>query len=144
MSPMRVRRPRLLGHLLFWPALAVWTWRLVVPNPVPESVLELLSWLQIAQYIAAKTLHLLGYTYLTVTLGLWVPCRRRPLLLALTLMLLHGLATEVIQTIVPGRSGRSLDVLIDWTGVTLGVLVGWRFWRPVFGYRDAITPSETR
>lgn len=125
--------PRLLGHLLFWPALAVWTWKLVVPNPVSEGILELLDWLAVAQYFAAKTLHLLGYTYLTIVLGVWVPRRRRPLVLALTLMLLHGLATEVIQTFVPGRSGRSLDVLIDWSGVTLGVLVGWRFWRPVFG-----------
>lgn len=125
-------RPRPLGHLLFWPALAVWTWKLVVPNPVPEAVLGFLDWLAVAHYVAAKALHLLGYTFLTVALGLWVPRRRRPLVLALSLLLLHGLATEVIQTFVPGRGGRALDVLIDWAGVSLGVLIGWRLWRPAF------------
>lgn len=126
-------RPRTLGHLLFWPALAVWTWKLVEPNPVPESILD---WLEIFKYIAAKTLHLLGYAYLTVALGMWVPRRRRPLMLALSLMLLHGLATEIAQTLVPNRSGRALDVLIDWTGVALGVLIGWRWWRPLFGFQS--------
>ena len=125
-------RLRWLGHLLFWPPLAVWTWLLVEPNPVPEGVLDLFSGADLAKYLAAKTLHLLGNTYLTVVLGIWVPRRRRPLVLAFTLMLFHGMATEIIQTVVPNRSGRALDVLIDWAGVTLGVLVGWRWWRPLF------------
>jgi len=125
-------RLRWLGHLLFWPPLAVWTWLLVQPNPVPEGVLKLFSWSDVFQYLAAKTLHLLGNTFLTVALGLWVPRRRPPLVLAFTLMLFHGMATEIIQTVVPNRTGLPLDVLIDWAGVSLGVLVGWRWWRPLF------------
>lgn len=119
-------------HLLFWPPLAVWTWLLVEPYPVPEEILKLFTGADVLKYLAAKTLHLLGNTYLTVTLAAWVPRRRRPLVLALSLIMAHGMATEIIQTFVPNRTGRALDVLIDWAGVWLGVLVGWRWWRPVF------------
>jgi hypothetical protein len=134
-------RLRRIGHLLFWPPLAVWTWLLVEPNPVPEGVLQLLSWLDIAHYLAAKALHLLGYTYFAVALALWVPRRRRPLFLAFALLLAHGMATEIAQTFVPNRTGRPLDVLIDWAGVSLGVLAGWRWWRPLFG-RGVATASQ--
>lgn len=122
---------RWLAHLLFWPPLALWTWKLVQPQPVPEAVLELLSWSEWAHFLAAKSLHLLGNTYLTVVLGVWVPRRRAPLVLAFTLMLAHGMATEIIQTFVPHRTGMARDVLIDWAGVWLGVLIGWRWWRPL-------------
>jgi len=126
-------RLRWLAHLLFWPSLTLWTWKLVEPRPVPEAVLALVSWSDWAHYLVAKTLHLLGNTYLTVVLGVWVPRRRAPLVLAFALMLAHGMATEIAQTFVPPRTGRPLDVLIDWSGVSLGVLVGWRWWRPLFG-----------
>jgi VanZ family protein len=34
-------------------------------------------------------------------------------------------ATEVIQTFVPNRTGKVTDVLIDWAGITLGALAVW-------------------
>ena len=119
-----------LGHLLFWPALAVWTWKLVEPNPVPEALGNILD--APMKFLIAKSLHFSGYAYLGFTLGIWVPPRRRPLVLAFTLMLFHGLASEVIQTMVPNRSGRAIDVMIDWGGILTGVLVGWRFWRKLW------------
>ncbi len=129
------RTHALWGHLLFWPALAVWTWKLVEPNPVPEAVGE---WLDApGKFLVAKSLHFSGYAFLAFTLGVWVSPRRRPLLLAFTLMLFHGVATEVIQTMVPNRCGRAIDVMIDWGGVTSGMLVGWRFWRKLW-VADAI------
>ena len=122
------------GHLLFWPALAVWTWKLVEPNPVPEAVGDYLD--TPLKFLIAKSLHFSGYAFLAFTLGIWVPPRQRPLLLAFTLMLFHGVATEVIQTMVPNRSGRPVDVMIDWAGIATGTAVGWRFWKPLWLRRD--------
>ena len=117
----------LIGHLLFWPALILWTWKLVEPNPVPEAVG---TWVDApGQFLIAKSLHFSGYAYLAFVLGVWVPPRRRPLLLAFALMLLHGVASELAQTMVPNRSGRTIDVMIDWGGIATGTLVGWRFWK---------------
>ena len=115
------------GHLFFWPALILWTWKLVEPNPVPEAVGDWLD--DPGKFLVGKSLHFSGYAYLAVVLGTWVPPRRRPLVLAFALMLLHGVATEVIQTMVPNRSGRVADVLIDWAGIATGTLVGRRFWK---------------
>lgn len=120
-----------LGHLLFWPAIIVWTWKLVEPNPVPEAVG---NWLDAPlKFLIAKSLHFSGYAFLAFTCGLWVPSRRPPLVLAFTLLLFHGLATEVIQTYVPNRSGRAMDVLIDWGGITTGTLIGWHWWQRMIG-----------
>ena len=116
----------LLGHLLFWPALAIWTWKLVEPKPVPEVVGDWLD--DPGKFLVGKSLHFSGYAYLAFVLGIWVPPRRRPLVLAFSLMLSHGIGTEVIQTMVPNRTGRVADVLIDWAGIATGTLVGWRFW----------------
>lgn len=125
------------GHLLFWPTLVVWTWKLVEPNPVPEAVGD---WLDAPmKFLIAKGAHFSGYAFLAFALGLWVPPRRAPLMLAFTLMLFHGVATEVIQTVVPNRSGRAVDVMIDWAGITTGMLVGWRFWRTLWR-RDGTHP----
>ena len=133
---MGARTHALLGHLLFWPALAVWTWKLVEPNPVPEAVGD---WLDApSEFLIAKSLHFSGYAFLAFTLGVWVPPRRRPLVLAFALMLSHGVATEVIQTMVPNRSGKSSDVMIDWAGILTGTLVGWRFWKGLWCSRASV------
>ena len=118
------------GHLLFWPALALWTWKLVEPNPVPEAVGNILD--APMKFLVAKSLHFSGYAFLTFVLAIWVPPRRRPLLLAFTLMLFHGVLSEVIQTQVQGRVGSPIDVMIDWVGSTTGMLVGWHFWRKLW------------
>ncbi len=128
MNEFRSRAP--WGHLLFWPALAVWTWKLVEPNPVPEAVGNILD--APMKFLIAKSLHFSGYAYLAFTLGIWVPPRRRPLVLAFTLMLFHAVLSEVIQTRVTGRSGSPIDAMIDWAGIVTGVLVGWRFWRKLW------------
>jgi VanZ family protein len=45
----------------------------------------------------------------------------RPRLLV-GLLVLHGAATEWIQTFVPGRTGQLTDVLIDCAGIAVGLL----------------------
>ena len=43
--------------------------------------------------------------------------------LVVALLLAHAVGTEIIQTFVPNRDGRVRDVVIDWTGVIVGVTV---------------------
>ena len=42
-------------------------------------------------------------------------------------LLLHGVGTEIGQTYVPNRTGKVTDVLIDWAGITAGLLA-LRWW----------------
>ena len=51
--------------------------------------------------------------------------RGRPMLPAGCLLVLVPIIDECIQLLVPGRSGRLVDVLIDSAGLCLGVLMGW-------------------
>ena len=100
--------------------LALWTWKLVSPSPVPDEVRVRLADAGLA-LAAAKTLHLGGYAVLAVLAGtLPVPRYWRAFLVGL--LVLHGAATEVAQTFVPNRTGKASDVLIDWVGVALGAL----------------------
>jgi VanZ family protein len=79
--------------------------------------------------VAAKTLHASVYATLTVLAGLWLPTRRPVLTFALSLLMFHGVLTEVLQTMIPNRSGRVWDVLIDWSGICVGLFAGRSRWR---------------
>lgn len=114
--------PHLLVLLLF---LGLWTWKLVEPNPVPEELSRRLSGDE--KFAAAKALHAGGYAFLTfLAVTLPVPNRWRWFLVGL--LALHGAATEIAQTFVPNRHGCVRDVLIDWAGVVITVLL-WRIFR---------------
>jgi hypothetical protein len=103
---------------VFWPLLAVWTWKLVEPNPFPETGAALGPW----AYLAAKALHGSAYAFLAAVGVLWPAGPRGRLAVAVGL-LSHGAGSEIAQTFVPGRSGRALDVAIDWAGVLVGLAV---------------------
>ena len=122
---------RIFAAIVFFIGLTIWTWLLIEPKPVPETVMELLSASDWLKFILAKLLHAAGYACLTLTLGIWLPARRMPLLLGITFMILHGVATEIIQTYVE-RHGCIRDVLIDWFGIAVGVWIGRKFWRPMW------------
>jgi hypothetical protein len=125
--------PHLLVLLVF---LGLWTWKLVEPNPVPEELARRLG--GDAQFAAAKLLHAGGYAFLTLlAVTLPVPHYWRWFLAGL--LALHGAATEIAQTFVPNRYGSVRDVLIDWGGVLLGVLL----WRAL-ARRVAPAPQESR
>ncbi|MFO0851501.1 MAG: VanZ family protein [Gemmataceae bacterium] len=102
--------------------LALWTYELLAENPVPESVSRAIpnEW----KFWLAKGLHVVGYAFLTVLAWL-LPVPRLVYWLVIALLLLHGIATEVGQTFVAGRTGSVRDVLLDWVGVGLGLLVVW-------------------
>jgi VanZ family protein len=104
--------------------LSLWTWKLLDPNPVPEAVADKLK--GDLRFFAAKLLHAGAYAFLTfLAVTLPVPNYWRWFLVGL--LVLHGVATEIGQTFVPGRTGKVWDVLIDWGGITITVLL-WRFW----------------
>ena len=106
--------------------LPVWTWALVTPNPVPPAVEGLLGFWEHAKFAAAKSLHAGVYAALA---GLGVYGLGPRWKFAVVGLMLHGVATEIIQTAVPGRSGSVRDVLIDWAGIAVATLVV-RRWRP--------------
>ena len=108
-------------HLIaFLVLLALWTWKLLEPHPVPDSVTRGLGaeW----NLIIAKTLHAGVYAFLTV-LGVTLSPRWKWWLVGF--LMLHGIGTEIGQTYVPNRSGKVTDVLIDWGGIGCGLVVWW-------------------
>jgi VanZ family protein len=107
--------------------LGLWTWKLLEPNPVPEALSEHLK--GDVRFAAAKSLHACGYGFLTL-LAVTLPVPNYWRWFFAGLLALHGVATEIGQTYVPGRTGSVRDVLIDWVGVGLALLV-WRVvvWR---------------
>jgi VanZ family protein len=118
---------RFAVHLsVFLVLLGLWTWKLLEPHPVPEGLRERLAEYN---YAAAKTLHAGGYALLTI-LAATLPVSRGWRLALVVFLFLHGMGTEIGQTYVPNRTGRVLDVIIDWGGITLGlVILEWFAWR---------------
>ena len=117
--------PRVFVHLLAFAAfLALLTWKLLEPRPVPEALTESLSgnWL----FILAKCFHAGAYAFMAV-LAATAPVARPWRAALVVLMFLHGIGTEIGQTYVPNRTGKVTDVLIDWAGITAG-LVALRWW----------------
>jgi hypothetical protein len=142
-TPALPARTRLAAWAAFAPALAVWTWKLLEPNPVPERIHGLLSLSDWLPFLLAKSLHLGGYAFLAALL--WAAVPRPWRWAAVVFLLLHGVGTEVGQCYVPNRAGTVRDVVIDWCGIAVGVLaaraVANRLFTPARS-RPAETPSE--
>jgi hypothetical protein len=100
---------------------------------VPESITRGLS--TDLHFILAKCLHAGAYAFLTV-LGVTLSQRWRWWVVGF--LAAHGVATEILQYVMAvGRTGKVTDVLIDWAGITAGVLA-LRLWasrgrRPLAG-----------
>lgn len=108
-------------HLFaFLALLALWTWKLLAPQPVPASVTGGLS--AELKLVLAKTLHAGVYAILAI-LGVTLSYRWKWWLVGF--LMLHGMGTEIGQSFVPNRSGKATDVLIDWAGIVGGALVVW-------------------
>jgi VanZ family protein len=105
---------------VFTVLLTLWTWKLVVPHPVPEELRDRLADAGLS-LPAAKALHLGGYALLAF-LAATLPAPRRWRVGLVLMLFAHGVATEVIQTYVPNRTGKASDVLIDWNGIALGTV----------------------
>ncbi len=124
-EPPAKPRTALLVHLLVLLALlGLWTWKLLEPIPVPKHLTA--HWSDDLLFVAAKGLHAGSYAVLAL-LAVTLPVPNHWRWFFAGLLALHGVATEIGQTFVPGRGGSVRDVLIDWLGIALGVLV-WRVW----------------
>ena len=108
--------------------LAVWTAALVMPVPAPEE-LPLGEYIEPQKFLVAKTIHVAGYAFLTATSAL-VPMPRWGRWLVAALLIIHGAATEMIQSQLPYRDGSPRDAALNALGVVLGLLITWK-WRRV-------------
>ena len=107
--------------LVFLVFLGLWTWKLLEPSPVPEAVAEEIP--TDLKFILSKVAHAGAYAFLTV-LAAFLPVRRPYFRAAVAGLALHGVGTEVLQYVMAvGRHGCVQDVLIDWTGIGIGLLV---------------------
>ncbi len=104
--------------IIFAVLFALWTWRLC--SPIPDDLRAGMNATG-NPFLVAKAAHVIGYAVLAA-LAATLPVRRRGRVILVGLLVLHGVATEVIQTYVPGRTGKVADVLIDWAGIALGAL----------------------
>ncbi|HEV3440684.1 MAG TPA: VanZ family protein [Gemmata sp.] len=115
--------------------LGLWTWKLLEPHPIPETItqylpLELKFWL-------AKSLHAGAYAFLTV-LAAFLPIRRPYFWMVVAVLLLHGVGTEIGQTYIPSRHGCVRDVVIDWIGIGVGLVCLWKGgWRIIGKFTTA-------
>jgi VanZ family protein len=118
-----------IPFVVFLLFLGLWTWKLLEPAPIPEALEKRLStdW----RFVLAKSLHAGAYAFLTI-LAATLPVRRPFFWVAVAVIALHGVGTEIGQTYVPSRHGCMQDVIIDWVGISLGLLGIWAYgyvWR---------------
>jgi VanZ family protein len=115
--------------LFIWLAsLAIWTWKLLDPKPIPPS----LQPEETLAYLLAKSLHVSGYTWITF-LGLWLWKNLTLRICFVGFMVWHGIATEIIQSYIPTRSGSPKDVGFDTFGITVACLL--TYWREKTAYK---------
>jgi VanZ family protein len=131
------RSPLRLLHLAaFVVPLGVFTFLLLTPEPPQPPTQE--DWLVFLFYKAA---HVSGYAYLGACGFLW-PRVSRTRWAVVGFLVFHGVVTETIQALVPElhRHGCLRDVLIDWAGIAIGVVVA-RWVTQPRGGEKAISPT---
>lgn len=129
---MTIRRIILLA------ALALWTWLLLKPEPVPEFLVRTL--MDDVKYIASKCLHFSVYAAFAWYGSGDLPPRGRRWFWAL--LLLHGAATELGQYygnlyLETQRTGTVRDAIINACGIAAGAY--WRSRRT----ESAVPPNAT-
>jgi VanZ family protein len=98
---------RRVFRLGFWSALCIATVAALLPQGTPLPVTDVF-------------LHTFSFVVLTALLGLAYYERTR-WTMPVRWMALFGLALEVVQSTIPGRSAELKDLLVDAIGIGLGV-----------------------
>ncbi len=105
-----------------------WAIALLIPVPTEEAA-EVLGGADEA-FLFGKMVHVSAYGVLTLLGGFMrMPRKRRWLVLGLVSF--HGFATEFFQQFV-NRHASLRDVGLDHVGISLGILIGWHWWRALF------------
>lgn len=116
---------RALAWSLWLLLLAGWTAALLNPSApgAGEAVMG-----ETLQFWAGKSLHVGAYAFLAFT-NWWLAPSWRLRWAVWAALLAHAALTEFGQTFVEGRSGSFMDVGINASGLTLGLLAGKALWR---------------
>jgi VanZ family protein len=105
-------------------ALVVYTYLLCAPNEWLPPWLQHTVGVQVTDEVTlGKFAHAGAYAFLTL-LTFWLPIGWSGRAACVTILVLHGGATEYVQTLVPSRHGCWTDVGIDEFGVAVGLLLG--------------------
>jgi VanZ family protein len=104
-----------VGFVALWVA-----WTVALLAPVPKQTASVVLPTDEAKFWFGKSLHVCTYAFLTIA-GISLPWSRKQRLGLLLALFLHGVATEILQQFVPGRTGSVRDVLLD----SAGILLGW-------------------
>jgi VanZ family protein len=114
---MEIWRSGAFRWAVWWLLLAVLSWALLSPQPplVAQALLP-----EELTFTASKSVHVGAYAFLTL-LVLWLPATPKQRVALWVLLGLHGALTEVGQRFVPGRYGSAADVLVNLTGLSLGL-----------------------
>lgn len=131
-GPASQRKSQFGWRWWLWSALLIlWTVGLLLP----ESGTRPIAFGDISHtkrlYIA-KTVHVFVYLLLTI-LASHQHFALRGRLWLLAALMIHAPLSELLQLFVANRSGRFLDVGLDYAGVAIGMIVTWRMWRSGVG-----------
>jgi hypothetical protein len=133
----RVRLPH--QRWLLWGAwLVAWSIALLTPQPVrlaqaiipPDSLIPYTKVLHVGAYALLTGLG--GWLALTTGRWRWV---------LLGFLSLHALGTEFLQQFIPLRTASWGDVGLDHVGIALGLVSGWKWWRPGAGELSGPPPD---
>jgi VanZ family protein len=108
----------------WWIAVGLWTAALLTTYPAQISH-DLLP--PTVGFPAAKTLHVLAYAGLAGLIP-WLSISLSWRWAFLALLSMHAAGTEFFQQFVPLRTGSLSDVVIDHTGMLLGLVITWKGW----------------
>ena len=111
---------------LIWGVFTVsWTTLLLLPGTAYQTTgMDL--WPTTVHSLVTKSAHLLAYALFAFLSGLLrLPARYR--WTVLFFMMAHGAITETIQQHI-GRNGCLEDVDLNYVGILLGIVVGWKWW----------------
>ena len=121
---MMERRPHWLPWIAWLLFVAAWTGALLHPRPIEIDEGDVSP---DKQFYLAKALHVTAYAF-CAALTVALPARRGWRRAVLLPPCLHAIGTELLQTLVPPRSGSLRDMLLNLLGLTLGALLTRRHW----------------
>lgn len=135
------------GIVIAAAAIGVFTWLLLIPDPYAASrAFEPIRQANISGYLIHPCVYFLMTTLTLVNVTTEHRNPNKPWLGAVGIMLAilvtHGLATEILQHFIPGRSCDPLDALANLSGISIGFAVD-RLRHKLFGTYWPLTQVPT-